>query len=137
MRRRRAALFENAVLRLHSLPFVPLRSWTLSQRKMAYTIYILHCADGSYYTGSTHNLSQRLYEHQEGSNPKAYTYSRRPVKLVWAEEVEEKREARLFEHQIKGWSRKKKEALIRGDIEGIHKIVREERKNREKLKKKK
>ena len=101
---------------------------------MPYCVYILHCADGSYYTGSTFDLSMRLFEHQEGGIPSAYTYSRRPVKLVWAEETKSKREARLFEHQIKGWSRKKKEALIRGDIEGIHEIVRDERKRREKKK---
>ena len=104
---------------------------------MAYYVYILHCADGSYYTGSTFDLSIRLSQHQEGINPTAYTHSRRPVKLVWAEETNNKRDALQFEYQIKGWSRKKKEALIRGDIEGIHKIVKEERKGREKLKKKK
>lgn len=98
---------------------------------MAYCVYILHCADGSYYTGSTFDLSVRLFEHKDGSNPHAYTYFRRPVKLVWAEEAKSKREARLFEHQIKGWSRKKKEALIRCDIEGIHEIVKDECKRRE------
>ena len=105
--------------------------------KMPYYIYILHCADGSYYTGSTADLSLRLTEHQEGSNPRAYTYKRRPVKLAWATEVETKREARLLEHQIKGWSRNKKEALIRNDFDAIHNIVRNERKEREKIKKEK
>ena len=102
---------------------------------MSYCVYILHCADGSYYTGSTFDISVRLFEHQEGSNPRAYTYSRRPVKLVWAEEVKSKRDARLLEHQIKGWSRKKKAALIRDDFEAIHEIVCDERKRREKNKK--
>ena len=83
---------------------------------MPYYIYILHCADNSYYTGSTADLSSRLTEHQEGSNPRAYTYKRRPVKLAWATEVETKREARLLEHQIKGWNRKKKEALIQNNF---------------------
>ncbi len=102
---------------------------------MSYYIYILHCADGSYYTGSTADISARLFEHQEGSNPRAYTFSRRPVKLVWGTEVNTKREARLLEHQIKGWSRKKKAALIRDDFDAIHEIVRDERKRREKIKK--
>ena len=103
---------------------------------MSYYIYILHCADNSYYTGSTADLSSRLTEHQEGSNPRAYTYKRRPVKLAWATEVETKREARLLEHQIKGWNRKKKEALIQNNFDEIHNIVRDERKEREKIKKK-
>ncbi|MBT3314621.1 MAG: GIY-YIG nuclease family protein [Anaerolineae bacterium] len=102
---------------------------------MSYYIYILHCADGSYYTGSTADLSLRLTAHQEGSSPRAYTYKRRPVKLAWATEVETKREARMLEHQIKGWNRKKKEALIRDDYNAIHEIVRDERKRREKIKK--
>ena len=103
---------------------------------MAYYVYILHCADDSYYTGSTFDISARLFEHQEGSNRHAYTYSRRPVKLVWGTEVKTKREARLLEHQIKGWNRKKKAALIRDDFDAIHEIVRDERKRREKIKKK-
>ena len=102
---------------------------------MPYYVYILLCADDSYYTGSTADLSLRLTEHQEGSSPRAYTYSRRPVKLAWATEVETKREARLLEHQIKGWNRKKKEALIQDDFDAIHNIVRDERKQREKIKK--
>ena len=114
---------------------LPLRNWIIVNNKMPYYIYILHCADASYYTGSTVDLSLRLPEHQEGSNPRAYTYSRRPVKLVWATEVETKREARLLEYQIKGWNRKKKEALIRDDYNAIHEIVRDERKRREKIKK--
>ncbi|MDK1030104.1 MAG: GIY-YIG nuclease family protein [Anaerolineae bacterium] len=102
---------------------------------MPYYVYILQCADDSYYTGSALDISLRLFEHQEGRNPKAYTYSRRPVKLVWNNEVKTKREARLLEHQIKGWNRKKKAALIQGDFDAIHEIVRDERKKRDKLKK--
>jgi hypothetical protein len=54
------------------------------------------------------------------------------VELVWYEIVESYPEAFQWEHQIKGWSRAKKEALVRGDIEGIHEIVKAERKSREK-----
>ena len=104
---------------------------------MSYIVYILFCADGSYYTGSTHDMQRRLFEHQEGLSPAAYTFRRRPVKLVWTEEVETLDEALLHEHQIKGWSRAKKEALIRGDCQAIHEIVRDERKRREKEKSKK
>lgn len=99
---------------------------------MSYFVYILLCADNSYYTGSTDDIDRRLFEHQERLSPTAYTFRRRPVKLVWAEEVETLDEALLHEHQIKGWSRAKKEALIRGDFQAIHEIVRDERKRREK-----
>ena len=104
---------------------------------MSYTVYILLCSDGSYYTGSTDYINRRLFEHQDGANPTAYTFRCRPVKLVWTEEVDTLDEALLHEHQIKGWSRAKKEALIRGDFQAIHEIVKEERKRREKGKSKK
>jgi len=54
---------------------------------MPYYVYILKCADGSYYTGSTDDLSKRIWQHQEGVTPGSYTFSRRPVELVWSEEV--------------------------------------------------
>ncbi len=98
---------------------------------MPYYAYILECADGSYYTGSTSNLELRIGEHSEGMNPKSYTYSRRPVKLVWCQEFATHDEAFQAEHQVKGWSRAKKEALISGDWYGIHQIVKSERIRRE------
>jgi predicted GIY-YIG superfamily endonuclease len=101
---------------------------------MPYAIYILKCADGSYYTGLTRELDARVQEHQTGTHPDAYTFHRRPIELVWSEIVDSYPEAFQWEHQIKGWSREKKEALIRGDIEGIHEIVKSERKKREKKK---
>lgn len=104
---------------------------------MSYTVYILLCSDGSYYTGSTADMQRRLFEHQEGLSPTTYTFQRRPVNLVWSEEVETLDDALLHEHQIKGWSRAKKEALIRGDFDAIHEIVKEERRQREKGKQKK
>ena len=98
---------------------------------MPYAIYILRCSDGSYYTGLAKELEVRVQEHQTGAHPESYTFSRRPVELVWYEIVESYPEAFQWEHQIKGWSRAKKEALIRGYIEGIHEIVKAERKRRE------
>jgi predicted GIY-YIG superfamily endonuclease len=100
---------------------------------MPYAIYILKCSDGSYYTGSTRELDARVQKHQTGAHLDAYTYRRRPVELVWSEIVDSYQEAFQWEHQIKGWSRAKKEALIRGDIEGIHDIVKTERKRRDKI----
>jgi predicted GIY-YIG superfamily endonuclease len=93
-------------------------------------VYILQCADGSYYTGSTINLDLRIEQHQTGYF-EGYTESRLPVTLVWHAEVSTEDEAFQRERQIKGWSRAKKEALIRGDWDGIHDVVREERKQRE------
>ncbi|MEW6717210.1 MAG: GIY-YIG nuclease family protein [Chloroflexota bacterium] len=102
-----------------------------------YYVYILKCADGSYYTGSTSDLSSRVVEHEMGLIPKAYTRSRRPVKLVWFDTFPSRDDAIERERQIKGWSRRKKVALIRNDWEEIHQIVQEERKRREAEEKKK
>jgi len=76
-------------------------------------------------------LSKRIFEHESGVVPNSYTYTRRPVKLVWSGEFATHEEAFSFERQIKGWSRAKKKALIDWDWDKIHKIVQEERKHRE------
>ncbi len=99
---------------------------------MAY-VYILKCSDGSYYVGSTTNLERRLVEHQTRFF-QGYTSTRLPVELVWSTEFPTPYEAFLFERQVKGWSHTKKESLIRGDWDGIHKIVKKERKDRDKKK---
>ena len=102
---------------------------------MPYFVYILKCADGSYYTGSASDLSRRLTEHQDGLGPGSYSFPRRPVELVWCEEVEARNEALQHEHQIKGWTRAKKEALIRNDFQRVHEIVKMERRGRERSRK--
>jgi predicted GIY-YIG superfamily endonuclease len=94
---------------------------------MAYCVYILKCADGSYYTGSTNDLGRRLREHQHGYATTAYTYRRRPISLAWSAEVQTSDEALLREFQIKAWPRIKKEALIRGDVPRVRAIGRNER----------
>ena len=81
-------------------------------------VYILKCADGSYYTGITNNLDRRIAEHLEGE-PSSYVNSRRPFELVYAITFQDIRDAISFEKQIKGWSRAKKEALIKGDLEEL------------------
>ena len=102
---------------------------------MPYVVYILECSDGSYYTGSAADLTRRLWEHETGALPSAYTFSRRPLKLVWtSEEVARYSDALRFERQIKGWSRAKKAALIRGNYEAVHEVVKSERKQRERNK---
>jgi predicted GIY-YIG superfamily endonuclease len=93
-------------------------------------VYILKCADGSYSTGSTTNLEQRLEQHRTRYF-KGYTSSRLPVELVWWSDFQTEHEAFVYERQIKGWSRAKKEALIRDDWNRIHEIVTHERKVRE------
>ncbi len=103
---------------------------------MPYIVYILECSDGSYYTGSTDDISKRLWQHEQGVESASYTYSRRPVKLVWAsEETQHYYDALRWERQIKGWSRVKKQALIRREFGMIHEIVKSERKRREQNKK--
>jgi putative endonuclease len=79
-------------------------------------VYILRCADGSYYVGSAtgHDLAPRIDQHNAGSYP-GYTFTRRPVVLVWSEYFDRITDGIAAERQIKGWSRVKKEALMRSD----------------------
>jgi len=77
-----------------------------------YYVYIVKCNDASYYTGVTNSIERRMYEHNTGFNRSAYTFNRKPVKLVWFETFSDINEAILIEKKIKGWSRRKKEALI-------------------------
>jgi putative endonuclease len=81
---------------------------------MSFWVYILRCADNSYYTGHTDNLEGRIAKHQTGET-QGYTSTRLPVKLVFSEQFPTREEALACERQIKGWGRKKKEALMRGD----------------------
>ena len=82
-------------------------------------VYMLRCADGSYYVGSARlGLDRRVNEHNEGVYG-GYTSTRRPVVLVWAEHFEVITDVIPVERQIKRWSRAKKEALIRGDFAAI------------------
>jgi predicted GIY-YIG superfamily endonuclease len=102
----------------------------LHRNEPMHYVYILKCSDGSYYVGSTSDLELRLAEHQSGKFG-GYTSLRLPVELIWSADFPTEHDAFLTERQIKGWSRAKKEALIRGDRDGIHEIVKQERKTRE------
>ena len=99
---------------------------------MPYYVYILQCSNGTFYTGSTSNPQERVFDHVSGFDPKAYTFQLRPVKLVWAEEFEIRIDALSIEKQIKGWSHAKKQALVEENFKEIHQIVKQERKRREK-----
>jgi putative endonuclease len=79
-------------------------------------MYILECADGSYYIGSTKNLDQRIMQHQSGKGSR-YTSSRLPVKLVYGEEYDQVADAYYREKQVQNWSRAKRESLINGTPE--------------------
>ncbi len=76
---------------------------------------MLKCADGSYYTGHTDNLEQSVSQHQWGAFRDCYTFNKRPVEMAWSEMFATRDDAFAAERQIKGWSRRKKEALINGD----------------------
>ena len=97
---------------------------------MAYFVYILRCADGTYYTGYTGDLLRRYKQHQSGAIPRSYTKSRRPVELVWAGEFETKEEARANEKKIKRMKTERKEALIREDEEQTRQIFNNEGDNK-------
>jgi putative endonuclease len=82
-----------------------------------YYIYILKCSDGSYYTGITNDLEKRFKEHQSGHKKDSYTYKRRPLSLEFYQEFNDVLQAIYFEKKIKGWTRAKKQALIKGDFD--------------------
>jgi len=84
--------------------------------------YMLRCADGSYYVGHTDEIDHGLAQHQDGTLS-GYTTPRRPVELVWSELFEDRDAAFAAERKIKGWSRAKKEALIRGDWAAIARLA--------------
>ena len=84
------------------------------------SIYIIECADGSYYTGITRrSVEERLSEHEQGMYADCYTFRRRPVKLMFSEHYERITDAIAAERRIKGWSRAKKEAYMRGDYPAL------------------
>ena len=85
-------------------------------------VYILKCSDGSYYTDHTDNLEIRVAQNKAGECP-GYTSSRLPVELVWSQDFNSREEALAAERQIKGWSRKKKEAMMRGDWAEVSRLA--------------
>jgi putative endonuclease len=86
-------------------------------------MYILLCADGSYYTGSTTHLELRVAQHQAGEGAN-HTRKHGPVELVYFEHYQRIDHAFYREKQVQGWSRKKKEALIRGDLEALPELAK-------------
>lgn len=87
-----------------------------------YFVYILECADGSYYVGVTNDLEIRIEQHNSGYDPKSYTFTRRPVVLRYYQRFNLIEQAIEFEKQLKGWSRKKKEALFNEDWDEVKRL---------------
>ncbi|MEA3497340.1 MAG: GIY-YIG nuclease family protein [Bacteroidota bacterium] len=85
-------------------------------------MYILKCSNGAYYTGSTKYLQLRVQQHQDGKGAN-FTTKHLPVELVYFEEFSRIDKAFYREKQIQKWSRKKKEALIKGDLKELHKLA--------------
>jgi putative endonuclease len=90
---------------------------------MSAIVYMLRCADGSFYVGTAtgEDLTMRIAQHQAGTF-EGYTSLRRPVELAWSEHFERITDAIAMERRIKGWSRAKKEALINGDWASLQQL---------------
>lgn len=95
-----------------------------------YFVYILQCADSTYYVGITANVEERVNDHKEGLIPNSYTHGRRPVRLVWSEGFELRTNAFELERKLKGWSHAKKEAFIRGDWAAVQALARNRERQR-------
>lgn len=81
-------------------------------KKQDWFVYILQCSDKTLYTGVTTNIERRIEEHNTGSKGAKYTAARRPVKLVYSEQLDSRSEAQQREHQIKSLTRQQKKQLI-------------------------
>lgn len=79
---------------------------------MPYVVYILECADKTYYVGCTNNLDKRLKEHNGSKSGAHYTKIRRPVSLLFQESFDSLGSARKREAEIKSWTRRDKDKLI-------------------------
>ncbi|HEY4153613.1 MAG TPA: GIY-YIG nuclease family protein [Pseudolysinimonas sp.] len=87
--------------------------------------YMLRCADGSYYVGSTRNLEHRIEQHVLGRGS-GYTSRRMPVELVWCEAFDRIDEAYAREKQVQGWSRAKRQALIGGRVDDLRLLAKKD-----------
>jgi len=107
---------------LRSLSGVETKEKNHETKSMKGYMYILECAYGKYYTGSTIDLERRIEEHQNGEGAN-FTAKNLPIRLVYFEEYERVDQAFYREKQVQGWSRKKKEALINGKTAELHKLA--------------
>jgi len=86
---------------------------TVEQSSESWFCYLLRCGDGSFYVGITNDVAERLEKHNRGHGPE-FTKRRRPVEMVWSEQLSDRNSARKREVELKGWSRQKKLKLIAG-----------------------
>jgi putative endonuclease len=86
-------------------------------------VYILECSDDTLYVGVTNDVGRRFIEHFTGLHEDSYTFSRRPLKLVYCKRFQSPMEAINYEKQLKGWTKAKKQALINNDVESLHKLA--------------
>jgi putative endonuclease len=96
---------------------------------MSFWTYMLHCRGGSFYVGHTDALEHRIAQHETSAIP-GFPRDHLPVKLVWSEVFRTREEALAMERKLKGWSRAKKIALIRGDWNEISRLARPGEKGR-------
>ena len=94
-----------------------------------YIVFIVECKDWSYYTDIINDLQTRLWEHSTGYDENCYSYSRRPVELKYFEIFTTVNQATTGEKQIKGWSRKKKQALISENFEKLKELAKSKKKD--------
>lgn len=87
-------------------------------------VYILKCSDGTFYTGVTSNLEKRISEHQSGKHADSYTFTRRPLQLVFYSEFTDINLVIEKEKQIKKWSKAKKEALIKNEFDKLPNLAK-------------
>ncbi len=80
--------------------------------KKQWYVYIIECSDGAYYTGITTDLKRRFAEHAGNGKGAKFFYSRRPMRIVFKENTDDRSSASRREAQIKAMSRVQKEALI-------------------------
>ena len=84
-------------------------------------VYILQCADASYYVGHTHDVEARVRTHNDGKGA-IWTKCRRPVRLVYSEPLADEASAIERERQLKRWSAEKKRALIEGRVRDLKRL---------------
>jgi predicted GIY-YIG superfamily endonuclease/proteasome lid subunit RPN8/RPN11 len=88
---------------------------------MPFWAYMRHCRGGPFYAGHTDDLERRIAQHQTGFF-RGFTSRYLPAELVWSQEFDTRDEAKAAERRIKGWPRRKKLALIRGDWAEISRL---------------
>lgn len=94
-----------------------------------YYVYMLRCFDGTFYTGVTNDVERRFHQHCFGEDQRSYTYTRRPLRLVYVGEFQRIDEAIAFEKQMKGWNHIKKRAFAQHDWPLVHRLSRGPRRN--------